>query len=287
MRSLYIWQGERGEAAEVGVLFKTDASALDRATARLAEIHPTTTRRCSAGAPTPRQADRRVAVGLGQGARAGMTRDRQARAAAVRRARDGALPVLAAGPAGRRTGRFDPPSTPMLYTRRLERGSGRRDRLIVSRSFAVRFVPERGGLPRRRRAARRRGRGPAQLAAFARLERERVETGRVPARARRRGRDPRAAASGRDSARSTRPSARPTREIERWQLPRPSATRCARSSTRVHSQRRRARHRAAARPVRAGRLPARGARADLALPGGATRAGPRAVHRRRAIRRPG
>ncbi len=40
MRSLYTWQGERGEAAEVGVLFKTDASALDRATARLAEIHP-------------------------------------------------------------------------------------------------------------------------------------------------------------------------------------------------------------------------------------------------------
>ena len=40
MRSLYTWQGERGEAAEIGVLFKTDASALDRATARLAEIHP-------------------------------------------------------------------------------------------------------------------------------------------------------------------------------------------------------------------------------------------------------
>ena len=40
MRSLYTWQGERHEAAEVGVLFKTDASALDRATARLAEIHP-------------------------------------------------------------------------------------------------------------------------------------------------------------------------------------------------------------------------------------------------------
>ena len=40
MRSLYTWQGERGESVEVGVLFKTDASALDRATARLAEIHP-------------------------------------------------------------------------------------------------------------------------------------------------------------------------------------------------------------------------------------------------------
>ena len=40
MRSIYVWQGTRSEAAEVGVLFKTDASALDRATARLAELHP-------------------------------------------------------------------------------------------------------------------------------------------------------------------------------------------------------------------------------------------------------
>jgi periplasmic divalent cation tolerance protein len=40
MRSLYLWQGERHEAAEVGVLCKTDASLLDRATARLAELHP-------------------------------------------------------------------------------------------------------------------------------------------------------------------------------------------------------------------------------------------------------
>ena len=40
MRSLYVWEGKREDAAEVGVLFKTDASALDRATARLAEIHP-------------------------------------------------------------------------------------------------------------------------------------------------------------------------------------------------------------------------------------------------------
>ena len=40
MRSLYVWNGERGEASEVGVLFKTHAALLDRATARLAEIHP-------------------------------------------------------------------------------------------------------------------------------------------------------------------------------------------------------------------------------------------------------
>lgn len=40
MRSIYLWQGETNESAEVGVLFKTDASLLDLATARLAEIHP-------------------------------------------------------------------------------------------------------------------------------------------------------------------------------------------------------------------------------------------------------
>lgn len=40
MRSIYTWRGERHEAVEVGALFKTDASLLDRATARLAEIHP-------------------------------------------------------------------------------------------------------------------------------------------------------------------------------------------------------------------------------------------------------
>lgn len=40
MRSLFVWAGKREESVEVGVLFKTDASLLDRATARLAEIHP-------------------------------------------------------------------------------------------------------------------------------------------------------------------------------------------------------------------------------------------------------
>ena len=40
MRSIYTWEGERNEAVEVGVLFKTDAAVLDLATARLAEIHP-------------------------------------------------------------------------------------------------------------------------------------------------------------------------------------------------------------------------------------------------------
>ena len=40
MRSLYLWRGERGEAREFGVLFKTTAALLDRAVARLAAIHP-------------------------------------------------------------------------------------------------------------------------------------------------------------------------------------------------------------------------------------------------------
>ena len=40
LRSLYFWRGERGEAEECGVLFKTDAALLDRACARLAELHP-------------------------------------------------------------------------------------------------------------------------------------------------------------------------------------------------------------------------------------------------------
>jgi periplasmic divalent cation tolerance protein len=58
MRSLYVWQGEAAEASEVAALFKTDARLLDRATARLAEIHPYDTpavlgwRADSAPAPT-------------------------------------------------------------------------------------------------------------------------------------------------------------------------------------------------------------------------------------------
>ena len=40
MRSIYTWQGKREEAAEVAVLFKTDASVLSLATSRLSEIHP-------------------------------------------------------------------------------------------------------------------------------------------------------------------------------------------------------------------------------------------------------
>lgn len=40
VRSLYVWQGERGDARECGALFKTDGSLLEQAVARLAAIHP-------------------------------------------------------------------------------------------------------------------------------------------------------------------------------------------------------------------------------------------------------
>lgn len=40
MRSLFAWRGERGDARECGVLFKTHASLLEKACARLAELHP-------------------------------------------------------------------------------------------------------------------------------------------------------------------------------------------------------------------------------------------------------
>jgi periplasmic divalent cation tolerance protein len=38
--SLYVWNGERGEAAEVGVLFKTTPGLLAKAVERLEAIHP-------------------------------------------------------------------------------------------------------------------------------------------------------------------------------------------------------------------------------------------------------
>jgi len=40
MRSLYIWQGQRGDTRECGALFKTNAALLARAVERLEELHP-------------------------------------------------------------------------------------------------------------------------------------------------------------------------------------------------------------------------------------------------------
>jgi len=39
MRSLFVWNGARGEASEAGALFKTRAVLLDAAVARIAALH--------------------------------------------------------------------------------------------------------------------------------------------------------------------------------------------------------------------------------------------------------
>lgn len=40
MRSLYEWNGERGDARETGMLLKTDAALLPRLLARIPALHP-------------------------------------------------------------------------------------------------------------------------------------------------------------------------------------------------------------------------------------------------------
>ncbi len=40
VRSLYVWNGERGEGDEVPALLKTNAELLGRAVARLEDLHP-------------------------------------------------------------------------------------------------------------------------------------------------------------------------------------------------------------------------------------------------------
>ena len=40
VESHFVWMGERGEASEIAVLFKTDAGKLERAVARLEALHP-------------------------------------------------------------------------------------------------------------------------------------------------------------------------------------------------------------------------------------------------------
>lgn len=40
MESLFVWNGERSESAETGVLLKTDGALLDRMIERLGELHP-------------------------------------------------------------------------------------------------------------------------------------------------------------------------------------------------------------------------------------------------------
>ena len=40
LHAIFDWNGGRGEATETGVLLKTNSRVLDRAIARLAELHP-------------------------------------------------------------------------------------------------------------------------------------------------------------------------------------------------------------------------------------------------------
>ncbi|MFZ9394638.1 MAG: divalent-cation tolerance protein CutA [Erythrobacter sp.] len=59
IESIFDWQGARETAEEIGVLFKTDAELLDRAIARLEQIHPYATPaimgwRCDAAADSTR-----------------------------------------------------------------------------------------------------------------------------------------------------------------------------------------------------------------------------------------
>lgn len=87
------------------------------------------------------------------------------------------LPVL---PAAALTARFAPPAGPMRYTRRLERGLAGGASLVVSRSFAVRFVPETDGFRVDGEQVAVAVDAPEPLAALAQLERERVESGLFP-----------------------------------------------------------------------------------------------------------
>ena len=60
VHSRFIWNGECGQADECAALFKTDASLLDTAVRRIAQLHPYDTPavmgwRCDAAAPDTRQ----------------------------------------------------------------------------------------------------------------------------------------------------------------------------------------------------------------------------------------
>ncbi len=40
VEAIFVWQGQRGRAEEVGVLFKTDSGVVERAVTRLVDLHP-------------------------------------------------------------------------------------------------------------------------------------------------------------------------------------------------------------------------------------------------------
>ncbi|HEU4650552.1 MAG TPA: hypothetical protein VFS49_03975 [Croceibacterium sp.] len=88
------------------------------------------------------------------------------------------LATILAGPA--RAAEFAAPTGPMLYTRRLERELADGTWLVVSRSFAVRFLPEGDGFRVVGEQVGVEVDAPEQLATLAQLERERVETALFP-----------------------------------------------------------------------------------------------------------
>jgi len=90
--------------------------------------------------------------------------------------------ALAALPASRAAAAagFDPPLAPMLYTRQLERELPDGARFAVGRRFAIRFVREAEGFRVEGEQVGVEVDAPAALAEFARLERERRETGLFP-----------------------------------------------------------------------------------------------------------
>jgi len=94
------------------------------------------------------------------------------------------FPAVSAVPvaAGAQGARFAPPAGPMLYTRRLERPLADGARLVASRSYAVRFEPVDGGYRVTGEQVGVEVSAPERLAAFARIEREREETGPFPLR---------------------------------------------------------------------------------------------------------
>jgi len=88
--------------------------------------------------------------------------------------------ALAPPPADGPPIRFDPPSTPMLYTRRLQRELKDGKLFVVTRSFAIQFERSEHGFRVTGEQVGVEVDAPPQLAPFAQLERQRVEQGLFP-----------------------------------------------------------------------------------------------------------
>jgi hypothetical protein len=76
--------------------------------------------------------------------------------------------------------RIDPPSGEMTFTRRLERALPGGSKLVVARSFAVRFAATPAGWSLSGEQVGVTVDAPARIAALAALERQRIETGLFP-----------------------------------------------------------------------------------------------------------